>query len=163
MRLTRCLLRYGGTLFSKGEKSQRAWKNIPTHGGTRTPNLRFRRPTPYPLGHAGWWQLSAILVIFEKDLGNNKNKILRRPGIEPGSQEWESCMIPLHQRRNINILQIRLFDIILLIISMICQDLRLDLNKRQSSSKNSHTILISVCQKYLSDILNSPASSVGRA
>ena len=24
---------------------------------------------------------------------------LRRPGIEPGSQEWESCMIPLHQRR----------------------------------------------------------------
>ena len=26
-------------------------------------------------------------------------KILRRPGIEPGSQEWESCMIPLHQRR----------------------------------------------------------------
>ena len=26
-------------------------------------------------------------------------KIVRRPGIEPGSQEWESCMIPLHQRR----------------------------------------------------------------
>ena len=24
---------------------------------------------------------------------------MRRPGIEPGSQEWESCMIPLHQRR----------------------------------------------------------------
>ncbi len=24
---------------------------------------------------------------------------LRRPGIEPESQEWESCMIPLHQRR----------------------------------------------------------------
>ncbi|CAK7297911.1 hypothetical protein VULLAG_LOCUS6482 [Vulpes lagopus] len=24
---------------------------------------------------------------------------VRRPGIEPGSQEWESCMIPLHQRR----------------------------------------------------------------
>ena len=23
---------------------------------------------------------------------------LHRPGIEPGSQEWESCMIPLHQR-----------------------------------------------------------------
>ena len=28
-------------------------ENICTHGGTRTPNLRFRRPTPYPLGHAG--------------------------------------------------------------------------------------------------------------
>ena len=27
-------------------------------------------------------------------------KDMRRPGIEPGSQEWESCMIPLHQRRN---------------------------------------------------------------
>ena len=26
---------------------------------------------------------------------------LRRPGIEPGSQEWESCMIPLHQRRQL--------------------------------------------------------------
>ena len=24
---------------------------------------------------------------------------LRRPGIEPGAQEWESCMLPLHQRR----------------------------------------------------------------
>ena len=28
-------------------------KVLCTHGGTRTPNLRFRRPTPYPLGHAG--------------------------------------------------------------------------------------------------------------
>ena len=27
--------------------------------------------------------------------------MLRRPGIEPGSQEWESCMIPLHQRRSL--------------------------------------------------------------
>ena len=26
-------------------------------------------------------------------------KAMRRPGIETGSQEWESCMIPLHQRR----------------------------------------------------------------
>ena len=31
-------------------------KNICTHGGTRTPNLRFRRPTPYPLGHAGTYR-----------------------------------------------------------------------------------------------------------
>ena len=28
-------------------------------------------------------------------------KYVRRPGIEPGSQEWESCMIPLHQRRSL--------------------------------------------------------------
>ena len=25
--------------------------------------------------------------------------VMRRPGIEPGAQEWESCMLPLHQRR----------------------------------------------------------------
>ena len=31
-------------------------KNVCTHGGTRTPNLRFRRPTPYPLGHAGTYR-----------------------------------------------------------------------------------------------------------
>ena len=30
-------------------------------------------------------------------------KEVRRPGIEPGSQEWESCMIPLHQRRSYTI------------------------------------------------------------
>ena len=75
MRLTRCLLRYRG--FS-GD-AVKIWDNyesltqsaplsftcyefisiekylikMSTHGGTRTPNLRFRRPTPYPLGHAG--------------------------------------------------------------------------------------------------------------
>ena len=27
-----------------------------------------------------------------------KIKMLHCPGIEPGSQEWESCMIPLHQQ-----------------------------------------------------------------
>ena len=26
--------------------------------------------------------------------------VMRRPGIEPGAQEWESCMLPLHQRRD---------------------------------------------------------------
>ena len=30
---------------------------------------------------------------------HEKKVHVRRPGIEPGSQEWESCMIPLHQRR----------------------------------------------------------------
>ena len=65
-----------------------------THGGTRTPNLRFRRPTPYPLGHAG-------TVVISVDASTMNYKItLRRPGIEPGSQEWESCMIPIHQRRH---------------------------------------------------------------
>ena len=50
MRLTRCLLRYGGILITWGKFMV---KKIVTHGGTRTPNFRFRRPTPYPLGHAG--------------------------------------------------------------------------------------------------------------
>ena len=73
---------------------------VPT-GGTRTPNLRFRRPTPYPLGHAGTVVqrrchiLRGLTQIPERD-----KKVVRRPGIEPGSQEWESCMIPLHQRRS---------------------------------------------------------------
>ena len=75
-------------------------KNICTHGGTRTPNLRFRRPTPYPLGHAGILErLSSLKFTDIKYLPNFLQKTLRRPGIEPGSQEWESCMIPLHQRR----------------------------------------------------------------
>ena len=50
MRLTRCLLRYGGKLVTLARFTA---KKTVTHGGTRTPNLRFRRPTPYPLGHAG--------------------------------------------------------------------------------------------------------------
>ena len=60
MRLTRCLLRYGGNhaisqqLSDPTMQGYGEWKNFYcTHGGTRTPNLRFRRPTPYPLGHAG--------------------------------------------------------------------------------------------------------------
>ena len=58
MRLTRCLLRYGGGVESTNRlshplisASQIVNKKFCTHGGTRTPNLRFRRPTPYPLGH----------------------------------------------------------------------------------------------------------------
>ena len=60
MRLTRCLLRYGGFNYSllnfltcPNILNQQQKKSLYTHGGTRTPNLRFRRPTPYPLGHAG--------------------------------------------------------------------------------------------------------------
>ena len=60
MRLTRCLLRYGGfnlflsnILTCPNILDSQLKKSLYTHGGTRTPNLRFRRPTPYPLGHAG--------------------------------------------------------------------------------------------------------------
>ena len=77
-------------------------KNICTHGGTRTPNLRFRRPTPYPLGHAGTLAQNSCNTprqLTSPANGGKNNIFVRRPGIEPGSQEWESCMIPLHQRR----------------------------------------------------------------
>ena len=36
---------------------------------------------------------------------------VRRPGIEPGSQEWESCMIPLHQRRSILTVSTRSYEL----------------------------------------------------
>ena len=75
-------------------------KSVSTHGGTRTPNLRFRRPTPYPLGHAGTVvQRSCHILMGLTRIPERDKKVVRRPGIEPGSQEWESCMIPLHQRR----------------------------------------------------------------
>ena len=52
-------------------------------------------------------RIKLVIINFDwicqlNKIWNNKikqNKLLRRPGIEPGSQEWESCMIPLHQRR----------------------------------------------------------------
>lgn len=43
-------------------------------------------------------QLVLYYTFFHEHLSCLK-KYVRRPGIEPGSQEWESCMIPLHQRR----------------------------------------------------------------
>ena len=92
-------------LMEKQKKHQQLWLRVPkkfyTHGGTRTPNLRFRRPTPYPLGHAGTISLVRASIPKPLDPKNQKSKknCVRRPGIEPGSQEWESCMIPLHQRR----------------------------------------------------------------
>lgn len=69
-----------------------------THGETRTRNLRFRRPTPYPLGHAGeiyWiWVMmkmcispvsSFILIIKDSmnfDVRTEGLKILSRKGRE---------------------------------------------------------------------------------
>ena len=106
MRLTRCLLRYGGTTLSNRKNCPSVKHSISikvekicTHGGTRTPNLRFRRPTPYPLGHAGTCCKSLESTQDAQQKQPWTKNWLRRPGIEPGSQEWESCMIPLHQRR----------------------------------------------------------------
>ena len=78
MRLTRCLLRYGGGVESTNRlshplisASQIVNKKFCTHGGTRTPNLRFRRPTPYPLGHAG----TVIQTDFEPEHIDGKSNI----------------------------------------------------------------------------------------
>lgn len=45
-----------------------------TRGGTRTRNLRFRRPTPYPLGHTGF--LFTLLKYTRKILDEPKLDIL---------------------------------------------------------------------------------------
>ena len=45
------------------------YKKCFTHGETRTRNLRFRRPTPYPLGHAGL--LCTAHWSFARTLGGN--------------------------------------------------------------------------------------------
>ena len=46
-----------------------------------------------------------MLFLFE--FQGTLKKGLRRPGIEPGSPEWESSMIPLHQRRCLGSRQLR--------------------------------------------------------
>ena len=115
-----------------------------TLGGTRTPNLRFRRPTPYPLGHAGTVvQRSCHILMGLTRIPERDKKVVRRPGIEPGSQEWESCMIPLHQRR---------FDIPE-------QDLR---NQQLFREFYSSVTSVGACRIFL-EYIHSPASSVGRA
>ena len=40
-----------------------------------------------------------MIIWLKQTYNNNTKKNVRRPGIEPGSKEWESSMIPLHQRR----------------------------------------------------------------
>ena len=110
MRLTRCLLRYGGYVFiqttlpihSKVHQKFQSQKFY-THGGTRTPNLRFRRPTPYPLGHAGmgtkaqrnlvgqthWNILAPILTDSNKLLGNILVEVMHSPASSVG-RAWDS-------------------------------------------------------------------------
>ena len=51
-------------------------KNHVTHGGTRTPNLRFRRPTPYPLGHAGNLHSTSIIHLGLEMAGSWRQKVL---------------------------------------------------------------------------------------
>ena len=48
-------------------------KGIYTPDGTRTHNLWIRSPTPYPLGHRGWW--------FEWSASPTKSVILKQHGV----------------------------------------------------------------------------------
>ena len=51
-------------------------KKCDTHGGTRTPNLRFRRPTPYPLGHAGCDNVLNLFKFLHSNWECHPNEIL---------------------------------------------------------------------------------------
>ena len=100
MRLTRCLLRYGGFncrlsnfLTCPCILDQQQKKSLYTHGGTRTPNLRFRRPTPYPLGHAGtvgakWFETRTHG--WQKQSHSKKFCVAREsnPGRKNGNLAW---------------------------------------------------------------------------
>ena len=99
MRLTRCLLRYGGGVESTNRlshplisASQIVNKKFCTHGGTRTPNLRFRRPTPYPLGHAG----TVIQTDFELEHIDGKSNIDHQKCASPGNRTRVARMGILH-------------------------------------------------------------------
>ena len=35
-----------------------------------------------------------------KQVAASKHKLMRTPGVEPGSQAWEACMMPLHYVRS---------------------------------------------------------------
>ena len=70
-----------------------------THGETRTRNLRFRRPTPYPLGHAGEYECQIhfsfkpqiwLLTIVEVrwKIGNSEIE-----GVEPGPSGWKPDLL----------------------------------------------------------------------
>ena len=85
-------------------------KNI-THGGIRTRNLRFRRPTPYPLGHAGWddYEGDFLNFLLKNDIDlwptvpigktipsliplsmciHNEDYITRKGGVKPHQGYW---------------------------------------------------------------------------
>ena len=66
-------------------------KNVCTHGGTRTPNLRFRRPTPYPLGHAGTWCHECANKVTRRAVATTKMICVAResnPGRKNGNLAW---------------------------------------------------------------------------
>ena len=72
-------------------------------------NARVRSPSLRPRGICFCLKNAKLISAESGEIGQwqpttwkceEEKKNVRRPGIEPGSQEWESCMIPLHQRRS---------------------------------------------------------------
>ena len=55
--------------------------SVTTPGGTRTHNLWIRSPTPYPLGHRGWWDARLTQ-------GRNLHSFLRFDLINVGYWKW---------------------------------------------------------------------------
>ena len=50
-----------------------------THGGTRTPNLWFRRPTPYPLGHAGFMPVEELQNnVYTNEIEQSKSSFFKK-------------------------------------------------------------------------------------
>ena len=80
---------------------------------------------------------------------------MRRPGIEPGSQEWESCMIPLHQRRTLALEWSQ--------HEPARADSTMSLHKQLIQFWRQISLLDRTGEKFGVANNNSPASSVGRA
>ena len=70
--------------------------------GDRTRGLSHAKRTLYHWATSPYL-LKPVFICLHPCRASQNRKIkletLRRPGIEPGAQEWESCMLPLHQRR----------------------------------------------------------------
>ncbi len=67
-------------------------KKFCTHGGTRTPNLRFRRPTPYPLGHAGTVGQTGL----QPEHMDGKSNLTVKSSASPGNRTRVARMGILH-------------------------------------------------------------------
>ena len=67
------VIRLSFSIPTKSKNRCHKHKSVYTPDGTRTHNLWIRSPTPYPLGHRGWW--------FEWSASPTKSVILKQHGI----------------------------------------------------------------------------------
>ena len=57
----------------------------------------------------GCWRILAALTRYQCIAFETK---LRTPGVEPGSQAWEACMMPLHYVRSLEFVSIVKYSIL---------------------------------------------------